>query len=151
VTSSHDREPRSTGARLINVRFRTLLIGIVVGWAAALLVGCGGNGESGDPSSTSPPPHEATAPSLSPITPSPSASSLTPQPTGEVTLTGEVLEGVEPNCTVLHTDTGDYLVYGPSAEELRIGATVTVRGVVRPDVFTTCQQGTPLEVLEVLD
>lgn len=71
--------------------------------------------------------------------------------TVEATLTGEVAAGVEEGCMILQTDQGDYLLIGDMARDLRFGATVTVRGQYRPDMASTCQQGTPFEVTEVLD
>lgn len=145
--------------RLIIVRPQPLILGVVAVLAASLLIGCGeGSDGSTAPSPTSVtsvPPTEAlpgtppTLPSPEPIRPG--DPSLSPQPSGEVVVTGEVFAGVEPGCTLLRTDTGDYLVFGPVAEQLRVGSTVTVRGQVRSDLLTTCMQGTPLEVQEVLD
>jgi hypothetical protein len=61
-----------------------------------------------------------------------------------------VVTGVEAGCLLLRTGTGDYLLLGEAADDLGAGQTVTVRGQIRPDLMTTCQQGTPFEVSEVI-
>lgn len=68
---------------------------------------------------------------------------------GEMTLTGQIVEGVEAGCRLLD----DYLLLpgpGVSRDEIRAGLTVTVRGRVERGMMTTCQQGTPFIVTEVL-
>jgi hypothetical protein len=62
-----------------------------------------------------------------------------------------VFAGVEPNCVLVATEYGDFLIYGEPAAGVAMGDTVTLRGVARPDMATTCQQGVPFEVLEVVD
>ena len=37
-----------------------------------------------------------------------------------------------------------------SRDDLRVGATLTVRGRVQGDMMSTCQQGTPFEVIEIV-
>lgn len=116
----------------------------------ALLAGCAG--DSGDAEPTPSPSTEAPGATPSPTLPSP-VPPVSPPPTsrpGEVTLTGEVIEGVEAGCLLLQTDAGEYLLFGEPVENLRTGGTVTVRGQMRPDMASTCQQGTPFEVTEVL-
>lgn len=39
---------------------------------------------------------------------------------------------------------------GISREDLRVGATLTVRGRVERGMMTTCQQGTPFVVTEIV-
>ena len=67
-----------------------------------------------------------------------------------MTLTGQIVEGVEAGCRLLD----DYLLLpgpGVSRDEIRAGLTVTVRvGKAQPGMMTTCQQGTPFIVTEVL-
>jgi hypothetical protein len=58
------------------------------------------------------------------------------------TLTGTVVAGVEANCLLLN----QYLLVGGDRSKLRAGAKVTVTGRARPDLMTTCQQGTPFQV-----
>jgi hypothetical protein len=75
---------------------------------------------------------------------------LTPSPTAPpMTVSGTVSDGVEAGCLVLTTDDGTYTLIGQT-RGLTAGQQVTVRGVLAPDVLTTCQQGTPFRVLEVL-
>lgn len=112
--------------------------------------------QSATPSATAP---GATGPSPGPSrapTPTPGPSGpLAPVPTAphgaEMTLTGEVVAGVENGCKLLSTGEGDYLLFGGLSRDLRFGTTVTVRGRLRPDIASICQQGTPFEVTEVLD
>ncbi|TWH68400.1 hypothetical protein [Micromonospora olivasterospora] len=59
-----------------------------------------------------------------------------------MTLTGVVEAGVEPGCRMLD---GYQLIGGP-ADVLAAGAKVTVTGQPKPDMLTTCQQGTPFVV-----
>jgi hypothetical protein len=63
-------------------------------------------------------------------------------PSGTVTVTGTVAQGVEANCVLLN----GYLLLGGPRELFASGALVTVTGRVEPDMVTTCQQGIPLVV-----
>lgn len=100
----------------------------------------------GDPGGTpSPVPSGTSAPpgptvSDAPALPLPTRR-IKPSP-GEVTVTGTVAFGVEPNCVLLN----QYLLLGGPRELFTAGALVTVTGRVEPDRMTTCQQGTPLVV-----
>lgn len=96
------------------------------------------------------------SPSPSP-SPSPSAPEDLPTPTpsgkpsgGALTeISGTVVEGVEMGCRLID----QYLLMpgpGISREDLRIGATLTVRGRVQEGMMTTCQQGTPFVVTEIV-
>ncbi|GAA4713815.1 hypothetical protein [Phytohabitans rumicis] len=72
-----------------------------------------------------------------------------PSPGAEMTLTGQVAEGVESGCRLLN----NYLLLpgpGINRDSFAVGATVTVRGRVEQGMMTTCQQGTPFVVSEVL-
>jgi hypothetical protein len=144
------------------MRTRSVAALLLTAVLAVPLAAC--EGEAGDSGASPSPTGEATG-SLEP-TPIPSGSLPTlptrpplsppvePPPSdrsGLVTLTGEVFAGVEAGCVLLATDSGDYLLIGSAAESLGTGQTVTVRGVVRANLATTCQQGTPFEVSEVLD
>lgn len=127
-----------------------------------LLGACGGEGgggiePTGSPSSpaTGSPPVTPSPPATTPTLPSrPPVSPVPPPPTDKpgqtTTLTGEVYAGVEANCKLLRTGSGDYLLFGEAAESARLGSTVTVRGQIRADMASTCQQGTPFEVSEVV-
>ena len=66
-----------------------------------------------------------------------------------IEVTGVVESGVENGCTILRTDTAVYELMGSSDPLIRPGARLTVVGRARTDIATTCQQGTPLQVLEV--
>jgi Protein of unknown function (DUF5818) len=72
------------------------------------------------------------------------------RPPGQVTLTGTVRAGVEPNCLLLDaTDGGRYLLVGGERAELRPGSRVAVTGRVDRDLLSTCQQGDPLVVASI--
>jgi hypothetical protein len=74
-----------------------------------------------------------------------------PAPSGTsgqaMSLTGLVTSGVEAGCRVLQTDQGTFVLVGtvPVAD----GTRVTVQGVRRDDLMTTCQQGPAFEVRTV--
>jgi hypothetical protein len=70
-------------------------------------------------------------------------------PAGEVTVTGTVAAGVEPNCWLLEADGGPYLLVGGDRSRLRPGARLTVTGRVDRDLLSTCQQGQPLMVASI--
>jgi hypothetical protein len=84
-----------------------------------------------------------------PLPTSPGSSKPPPSATGgtPLTLEGVVQEGVEPGCRVLTAASGTYLLIG--RRDVPQGVRVRVRGVVLTGVSTTCQQGTPLRVLDV--
>lgn len=94
---------------------------------------------------------DGTATPGSPPDPSP-APTVTEEPTptatgsrgAQVTVTGTVTEGVEAGCVLLD----EWLLVGGDASVLTPGAVVRVVGIPA-DVATTCQQGKPLQVLEV--
>ncbi len=72
------------------------------------------------------------------------------QPAGEVTVTGTVTEGVEPNCLLLDASGGrQYLLVGGDRSELQAGARVAVTGRVDRGLASTCQQGEPLVVSSI--
>jgi hypothetical protein len=77
-----------------------------------------------------------------PVTPAPTAGA-------ELTLTGVVIEGVEPNCLLLESPGGQYLLVAQAGVDrslIRAGARITVRGRVAEGLMSTCQQGTPFLV-----
>jgi len=83
----------------------------------------------------------ATTPPASPPT------TTTAPPAGELTVTGTVTEGVEPNCLLLDAAGGRrYLLVGGDRAELRAGSRVAVTGRVDQGLLSTCQQGEPLVV-----
>ena len=66
---------------------------------------------------------------------------------GELTVTGTVTEGVEPNCLLLDAGGGQrYLLVGGDRAELRAGSRVAVTGRVDRGLLSTCKQGEPLVV-----
>jgi hypothetical protein len=83
------------------------------------------------------------------VTPYPPMPTVSPPVGAERTITGEVFQGVEAGCLLLRAADDDYLLIG-GHDELRAGATVTVRGYADPDLITICQQGTPFVVIEVV-
>ncbi|HEV3463899.1 MAG TPA: hypothetical protein VG846_07945 [Actinomycetota bacterium] len=72
------------------------------------------------------------------------------EPAGQVTVTGTVVEGVEPDCLLLDAGGGkQYLLIGGDRSELQAGARVAVTGRADPNLLSTCQQGEPLVVSEI--
>lgn len=71
-----------------------------------------------------------------------------PPSTGQtMTLTGIVSDGVEAGCRVFQSDEGTFVLVG--SVSVPDGQRVTVRGVRRDDLMTTCQQGPAFEVQTV--
>ncbi|GGM28318.1 hypothetical protein ACFFX1_11435 [Dactylosporangium sucinum] len=66
-----------------------------------------------------------------------------------VTVTGEIKDGVEAGCVLLSTADKTYLLLGGDRTKYRSGTTVTVTGVPQPDMASTCQQGTPFQVVSI--
>lgn len=126
-------------------------VAVVAGLVTVLAVvgACAGEPEApGEPGPTpstpaSTPTAAPESPSLVPVTPGRSAA-------GQI-ITGRVVSGVEQGCVLLETDGEDYLLIGDVAADVPIGQTATVRGRVRDDLASICQQGIPFEVTEVLD
>jgi hypothetical protein len=111
--------------------------------AGLLLVACAGPGRDGGGSTGG----ATTVPTTLPD--GPPATGPTP-PTGEVTLTGTVSAGVEPDCLLLDAENGGrYLLVGGERAELRPGRRVAVTGRVDRDLLSTCQQGEPLVVASI--
>ncbi|WP_246274640.1 hypothetical protein [Phytohabitans houttuyneae] len=101
--------------------------------------------------SPTPPPSPSASPS-----PSSPEDLPTPTPSGKpsgsaatIEISGTVVEGVEMGCRLLD----QYLLLpgpGINRDDLRVGATLTVRGRVERGMMTTCQQGTPFVVTEIV-
>jgi hypothetical protein len=66
-----------------------------------------------------------------------------------VRVAGTVSDGVEKGCMVLTSNGVVYLLIWPPGIPVT-GPEVEVEGTLRPDLMTTCQQGTPLVVDRVL-
>ena len=67
-----------------------------------------------------------------------------------IEITGVVEMGVEHGCTLLRTADALYQLTGSADPLIVPGAHLVVRGRPRLDLATTCQQGTPFQVTEVL-
>ena len=122
---------------------RPFRVACVAALLMAALVGCADTSE--DPSVPPSPSFSATPVPPTSVEPSSKA--------GEITVTGTVADGVESGCLLLRTGTVSYLLIASPAQKQALSAAtgdVTVRGRPQPDMVTTCQQGTPLEVSEVL-
>jgi hypothetical protein len=100
------------------------------------------------PASSAP---EPTGAGQSPVPGSPTGQPGPSSPAGanEITVTGGVEDGVEPGCRLLRTTDRTYLLLGGDRSKLTQGSTITVRGTVETGIMSTCQQGTPLRVLDV--
>ncbi len=113
---------------------------------AAVLLGACADQDGGDGGGA------AGATTTTPTTDPGTAPTTAPPPAGDspITATGTVVAGIEPGCTVLHTDQGqNYLLVGGDRGKLREGARVQVRGRLLRDLLSTCQQGLPLQVASV--
>ena len=71
------------------------------------------------------------------------------RPAGEVTVSGTVVEGVEPGCLLLDAGGRQYLLIGGDRAELQAGSRVSVTGRSDPNLLSTCQQGEPLVVASI--
>jgi hypothetical protein len=118
---------------------------------ATLLTGCGAQpgdqagGGAGSPSATVPPPTLPT----SALPPSTRPSEPVGTPSGPpLELDGVAAQGVEPGCVVFTAGGRRYLLLGATGT-VPMEVPIRVRGVVLTDVFSYCQQGTPLKVLEI--
>lgn len=130
----------------------------------ALVAGCGGGGTSpttgsgGAPTSSTGVTGSGTATSsggvTSPATPAPSGGTMKPTASADLTpvvVTGRVTQGVERGCLVLTVDgTGEVLQPIGDTAALPIDDVVTVQGVRRSDIATTCMQGRPFQILQIL-
>ncbi|MEV4515074.1 hypothetical protein AB0K00_39710 [Dactylosporangium sp. NPDC049525] len=116
---------------------------LLVAVVASALGGCAA---ASDETPAAPPSFSA-VPSLAPsLAPRPSAPAAAP--TG-MTISGEVVEGVETGCLLLKTTGPLYLLIGGDRTALQVGKRVTVVGTPQPDLMSTCQQGTPFQVVSV--
>ena len=130
-----------------------LLLGPLL--AVGLLTACGSDGgDAADSASPAPPPTTTTtAP-----TPAPSGDRAVLPPleggTGKdaapLRLTGTVVAGVEAGCLLLEADGGPYLLLGGVGPDL-VGQEVTVTAREALDAVSTCQQGTALTDVVVVE
>ncbi len=119
---------------------------------AAALGGCAADGSTTGAPSLSPVPSQI-APTLAP-NPSgpgvaPSRSATAGPGTSGMSVSGEVVEGVEAGCLLLKTPGTLYLLIGGDRAALQVGKRVTVVGTPEPGLMSTCQQGTPFQVVSV--
>ncbi|WP_176984935.1 hypothetical protein [Asanoa ishikariensis] len=131
------------------------LTGPLVAVMVVALAGCSANSRESDPipapsmSSNAPAPSASTVPAVPPapsatVNPPDPVPPATPRPSGAkppkvVNVSGTVTSGVEEGCLLLE---GYLLVNAPTSlvyEGVRVRATLEVR----PDLVSTCQQGTP--------
>ncbi|MET7423083.1 hypothetical protein [Dactylosporangium sp. NPDC005555] len=113
---------------------------------AACALALGGCAASPSPSSPSGAASVSASPSLSPV---PSLSAVPSRAASGVSVSGEVVEGVEPGCLLLRTSGTLYLLIGGDRAALQAGKRVTVTGSPQPGMMSTCQQGTPFQVTSV--
>ena len=113
-----------------------------------LTMGLAGCGSAETPSGGQAPETTRSAPTAT----SPSASESTGARGGLMTVSGRVSAGVEAGCLVLSPEGSpdeQWLLIGKT-EGLAAGQAVTLRGARMDTVATTCQQGLPFHVEEVL-
>jgi hypothetical protein len=125
---------------------RRALVVLVV--ATALLGGCAGNDVPSGGDTVAPSSSPSASPSFPEDLPTPTPSGK-PSSEASIEVTGTVVEGVEMGCRLIDK----YLLMpgpGINRDDLRIGATLTVRGRVERGMMTTCQQGTPFVVTEIV-
>lgn len=154
------REPVRSTARLTDV-MRKSALGAGIAVAALLLAGCGDDTDSPSDGGTSSSPSEsptgdrptAIPPTVEPTTPTePSTTApATPSTTAPVTpgateLLGVPEPGVEDGCWLLD----DYLLLGGDEQLLSSGQPLRVTGRIERGVATTCQQGTPFRVDDIV-
>lgn len=95
-------------------------------------------------------PSASAAPSVStsPIDPF-SDPPVTGRPNRTKTVRGVVSDGVEPGCLLLDTGTQTLQLLGVRPAQAPPGDRVVVTGTLRPDLATTCQQGTAFQVTAI--
>ncbi|MCW2622200.1 MAG: hypothetical protein JWL64_1802 [Frankiales bacterium] len=96
-----------------------------------------------------------TGPGTTTAAPTPTPENLVPQrppkkQDGVVSIQGTVSAGVEAGCLVLSNAGGQYALIGAAVTPDVIGQEVIVTGTAAEDLATTCQQGTPFNVTQVL-
>jgi hypothetical protein len=70
-------------------------------------------------------------------------------PSAEITVVGVVEVGVEQGCRLLRTAEQLFQLVGSASALIQPGARLRVRGRANPSLLTTCQQGTPFQVIDV--
>lgn len=125
---------------------------LLLALVASALGGCAAGSTTAAPS-LSPVPSQV-APTLAPNSSAPAvAPSRTAATTGSgstgMSISGEVVEGVEAGCLLLKTPGTLYLLVGGDRAALQVGKRITVVGTPQPGLMSTCQQGTPFQVVSV--
>lgn len=117
--------------------------------AGACAQGQNGAARPGASVTSSATPGPTRAGTLNPAPPTPTAS-RTKGTVSQMTLRGQVQEGVEAGCMILNADGGEvYLLLGGDRQIISAGGRVEVVGEPQPGLMTTCQQGTPFLVTHV--
>ena len=139
------RRVRPTRARV--VRARTAALTLAGGLALVVGLGACGSGTPGGTASggASSPTPTATTPAPSGATPSPTGRKPTPTVSSsalplheEISVTGQVIEGLRPQCVVLQTVNRRFVLTGAPVRSLHSGDRVAVVGVPRPDLLSPC-------------
>ncbi len=71
------------------------------------------------------------------------------KPMSDVTIVGVVEAGVEHVCLMLRTADELYQLVSTADPLIKPGVRLRVNGRPNPNLITTCQQGTPFQVVEV--
>ena len=132
--------------RVRAVRARTAALTVAGGLALVVGLGACGGGTPGGTASggTSSPTPTVATPTPSGTTPStgrkptPTVSSSALPLHEEISVTGQVIEGLRPQCVVLQTANRRFVLTGAPARTLHPGDRVAVVGVPRPDLVSPC-------------
>ena len=137
------RSVRPTRVRA--VRARTAALTVAGGLALVVGLGACGGGTPGGTASGGAASPTPTAATPSGATPSPTGRKPTPTVSSsalplheEISVTGQVIEGLRPQCVVLQTANRRFVLTGAPARTLRRGDRVAVVGVPRPDLLSPC-------------
>jgi hypothetical protein len=135
--------------------FAVLILLLTGGLLAACGQGSGtptpadsGSSAPGEPSTSASP---STDPSAPPAGNGIASGEPAPGPTAQgadLTITGQVEQGVEAGCVLLKTDGKTYNLLGGDKNILKAGNKVTVRGQVATGVMSYCMQGESFQVAE---
>jgi hypothetical protein len=124
---------------------------LAVGLITACGQGTGTPSAEGSGSVSTSPSSPAPEPPVDPL-PSPVPSSLPPsagpEPTGDMTLSGQVEAGVEANCLIMQTGGKTYLLLDGDKDIVKAGNNVVVRGHIVKGVMSYCMQGQPFQITE---
>jgi hypothetical protein len=96
--------------------------------------------------SAAPSPAPSQTPPAPPLSLSPSAPGGPAPSQADQTISGQVEEGVERGCLVLHDPTGTYQLLGGDPTIVYAGANVVLTGHVVTGVMSYCMQGKPFQI-----